>query len=175
MQWVLISLLLFFQPMLVDFGESKDTSWYSVNDTVMGGRSSGTTAYKENALLFQGSVSFENNGGFASVRSPYNNMDLSEFSEVTIRYRCEGQSLNFSLERHQQWYLPNYKVVLPSTEMEWKTETFSLNTFQEYKIGRPTGKTIPPDALERIIRFGFMTNDKKEGPFQAEIDFIQFK
>jgi hypothetical protein len=161
--------------MLIDFGQSKDTSWYSVNDTVMGGRSSGTTNYKKDILVFEGSVSFENNGGFASVRSPYEAKDLSEFSEVVIRYRCQGQSLNFSLERHQQWYLPNYKVVLPETDMVWKTKICPLNSFEEYRVGRPTGKAITPEVLKRVIRFGIMTNDKKEGPFSAEIDYIRFR
>ena len=175
MPWILIAILVFTQPMLIDFGLSKDTSWYSVNDTVMGGRSSGSVTYAEDVLYFKGAVSFENNGGFASVRSPYEAKDLSEFSEVVIRYRCQGQSLNFSLERHQQWYLPNYKVVLPETNMEWEIQTFSLASFNEYRIGRPTGKKISADALVRIIRFGFMTNDKKEGPFSAEIDYIRFR
>ena len=161
--------------MMIDFGTSKNTSWYSVNDTVMGGRSSGTTSYGEDALIFKGSVSFENNGGFASVRSEYNEMDLTGYSEVTIRYRCEGQSLNFSMDHHQQWYLPNYKVMLPATGMKWKTETFPLDSFKEYRVGRPTGNIITQEVLTRIIRFGIMTNDKKEGPFQAEIDYIQFR
>ena len=174
MLWVLISLLSFSQPMLIDFGESKNTSWYSVNDTVMGGRSSGNTSYEKDVLHFQGSVSFANNGGFASVRSEYREMDLSDFSEVTIRYRCTGQSLNFSMDHHQQWYLPNYKVVLPATDMEWRTETFRLDSFKEYRVGRPTGNKITPEILQKIIRFGIMTNDKKEGPFQAEIDYIRF-
>jgi hypothetical protein len=175
MLWILTALCLLTQPMLIDFGESKNTSWYSVNDTVMGGRSSGSTSYKEDVLHFQGSVSFDNNGGFASVRSEYGEMDLSKFTNVTIRYRCEGQSLNFSLNYHRQWYLPNYKVVLPSTEMKWKTETFRLDSFKEYRVGRPTGSDINPEVLKRIIRLGIMTNDKKEGPFQAEIDQILFK
>ncbi len=174
MSWIVITLLLLSQPMLIDFGKSKETSWYSVNDTVMGGRSAGTTSYDEDVLVFRGSVSFENNGGFASVRSQYAEMDLTGFSEVTIRYRCEGQSLNFSMDHHQQWYLPNYKMVLPATGMEWKTESFSLDKFREYRIGRPTGNIISREILKKIIRFGIMTNDKKEGPFQAEIDFIRF-
>lgn len=162
------------EPMLIDFGASKNVSWYSVNDGVMGGRSSGKTEYSEDVLRFTGDVSFANNGGFASVRSDYRETNLSVFTKVTIKYRCEGQSLALSLDHYEQWYLPNYKVVLPTTGMEWKTLTIDLKDFKEYRVGRDTGNKISPKILERILRMGIITNDKKEGPFEAEIDFIRF-
>ena len=43
--------------------------WWVINDTVMGGRSSSSWQLSEHDIgVFQGSVSLENNGGFASVR-----------------------------------------------------------------------------------------------------------
>ena len=42
--------------------------WRSVNDGVMGGRSSGGMVQAEDALKFTGELSLENNGGFSSVR-----------------------------------------------------------------------------------------------------------
>jgi NADH dehydrogenase [ubiquinone] 1 alpha subcomplex assembly factor 1 len=162
------------KPLLIDFGVTKNMSWYSVNDGVMGGRSSGKTEYSEDVLRFTGDVSFANNGGFASVRSDYGETNLSEYSQVTVRYRCEGQSLALSLDHYGQWYLPNYKTVLPATGMEWKTLTLDLKDFKEYRVGRDTGNKISAKALERILRMGIITNDKKEGPFKAEIDFIRF-
>jgi hypothetical protein len=44
--------------------------WSVVNDTVMGGVSTGRLAWKDGALVFTGELSRDNNGGFASVRSP---------------------------------------------------------------------------------------------------------
>lgn len=162
------------EPILIDFGASKNQSWYSVNDGVMGGRSSGITNYEGDVLRFTGYVSFANNGGFASVRSDYGNTNLSGYSKVTIRYRCEGQSLALSLDHYSRWYLPSYKTDLPATGMKWETVTVLLNDFKEYRVGRATGNKISEQILERIVRMGISTNDKKEGPFQAEIDLIRF-
>lgn len=46
------------------------TGWSVVNDTVMGGVSTGQLAWDDGAMIFTGELSLDNNGGFASVRSP---------------------------------------------------------------------------------------------------------
>ena len=161
--------------MTIDFGKDKNDSWYSVNDGVMGGLSKGKTSYTANSLKFEGSVSFENNGGFASVRSDYEVMDLSSYETVTIRYKSKGQSLALNFNYYQRWWYPNYKANLPATDGEWETLTLSLAELKEYRVGRPTGNMIAPQQLERIIRLGIMTADKKEGAFEAEVDFIKFE
>ena len=170
-----ITLFLMTAPMTIDFGKDRTNSWYSVNDGVMGGRSQGVTSYTENSLFFEGSVSFENNGGFASVRSDYEVLDLSDYETVTIRYRCQGQSLALNFNYYQRWWYPNYKASLPDTDWKWESITLPLAGLKEYRVGEATGKTISEEKLERIIRLGFMTNDKKEGPFQAEVDFVRFE
>ena len=174
---LLISLILFTmnEPLTIDFGKDKTDAWFSVNDGVMGGRSQGVTSYTENSLFFEGSVSFENNGGFASIRSDYEVMDLSSFETVTVRYRCKGQSLALNFNYYQRWWYPNYKAELPDTDWKWETLTLPLNKLKEYRIGERTGNKISTEKLERIIRLGLMTNDKKEGPFEAEVDFIRFE
>jgi NADH dehydrogenase [ubiquinone] 1 alpha subcomplex assembly factor 1 len=123
----------------------------------------------------QGMYLIENNGGFASVRSDYGKLDLSGFKKVTVRYRCEGQSLSLNFNYYQRWWYPNYKAVLPETNMEWQTVSVELNELKEYRVGQATGRKISKEKLSDIIRLGIMTNDKKEGPFQAEIDYIEFQ
>lgn len=173
--WISFIMIILAQPMVIDFGKEKEDSWFSVNDTVMGGRSDGNSNYSENGLVFEGSVSFENNGGFASVRSGYEKLDLSAYETATVRYRCEGQSLSLNFNLYQRWWYPNYKAELPETEMEWNTITVKLSELKEYRVGRATGNNISPKGLANVIRLGIMTNDKKEGPFKAEIDFIRFE
>ena len=57
--------------------------WVVLNDTVMGGRSSATVTYVDETVQFQGLVSLENNGGFASIRT-LNSIDLSASTTVEI-------------------------------------------------------------------------------------------
>jgi len=55
-----------------DFAGAADVDgWNVVNDTVMGGVSSGELAWVDGTMVFTGELSLDNNGGFASVRSPF--------------------------------------------------------------------------------------------------------
>ena len=48
--------------------DSNLQAWRAVNDSVMGGVSMGRMVKAEDTLRFDGELSLENNGGFASVR-----------------------------------------------------------------------------------------------------------
>ncbi|MEQ9301368.1 MAG: CIA30 family protein [Cyclobacteriaceae bacterium] len=149
-------------------------TWYALTDRVMGGRSQGAVSFEADVLRFSGTVSFDNNGGFSSVRGDHAPLDLSEYSTVTVRYRVQHQSLTLNFNHYNEWYRPNYKAVLPETGMDWKTVTLPLSELEEYSVGSPTGNKIDQSKLKRIIRLGIMTADKKEGSFNAEVDFIRF-
>jgi len=45
------------------------SGWHALNDTVMGGRSQGTTRVNADGLILEAEV-IETGGGFVSVRSP---------------------------------------------------------------------------------------------------------
>ena len=72
---------------VIDFGSAGETRWFSVNDTVMGGVSSGSLTYADETMLFEGTVSTDSNGGFTSVRSPQEGYDLSLYDRVLIRLK----------------------------------------------------------------------------------------
>ncbi|MBO6496235.1 MAG: CIA30 family protein [Roseivirga sp.] len=42
---VLTSIFFMANPLIIDFGQNKNANWFSVNDTVMGGRSQGNVSY----------------------------------------------------------------------------------------------------------------------------------
>tara|TARA_R110001632_G_scaffold43376_1_gene109942 strand:- start:92318 stop:92749 length:432 start_codon:yes stop_codon:yes gene_type:complete len=115
------------KPYTIDFGkDKKGKKWQVVNDVVMGGLSEGNAKLTENSILFKGEVSLDNNGGFSSLRRSFRSKNLSAFDEVKIRYKSSGISLAFTIAVSQRWYVPNYKISLPSTSSEWKTVTLSL-------------------------------------------------
>lgn len=166
------------EPLVFDFGDAKDKTqnWGSVNDGVMGGKSVGRTSYEANSLIFTGSISFDNNGGFASVRCPYQDFDLAKYSAVKIRYRSSGQTFALSLNTSRRFYLPNYRVYLaPSKEAgEWVEQTIPIATFRQHRMGNPTGYGISKEALAQVIQITFISADKKEGPFSLEVDYLHF-
>jgi len=163
-------------PSRIDFGQSKDgRSWQVVNDGVMGGLSQGNAQLTANSILFRGRVSLDNNGGFSSLRSTFSNKKLSNYKQVEIRYRSTGISLAMTLSVSRRWYVPNYKTSLSGTEGEWKTVTLPLKDFRKHYIGRPMDETLSREAQENVIRLGFITDEKKYGPFEFEIDYIVFR
>jgi hypothetical protein len=58
-------------PPLLDFSRSEVAQTFRViNDEVMGGVSTSRLSSTDGAMVFEGEVSLENNGGFASFRGP---------------------------------------------------------------------------------------------------------
>ena len=164
-----------FSPLTIDFGKGKSgNDWYVVNDGVMGGLSSSNIKFTENSMIFEGVVSLENNGGFASVRSSTKSLDLSKHKTVTIRFRSPSITRVFSLRlnTNDTYYKPSYNQKFQSISNDWQEITFSLDGFKETILGRETGAVIAQEQLKKIIRLGIMLNDKKEGSFSIEIDSI---
>jgi len=160
----------------IDFGKEGDgLDWQIVDDGVMGGMSVGEGTLYDNSLQFQGLVSLENNGGFSSLRSPYKSMDLSPYTTVEIRYKSSDYKVSFTLNKHREWYLPRYKTDLKATNGRWAVMTIQLADIEEYVVGRATGSYMDKESLAQTIRMGFITNEKRAGTFDFEVDYIEFR
>ena len=160
--------------MKIDFKDNSLRNWYVVNDGVMGGLSKGYISETETGVRFQGVVSLENNGGFSSFRGPTQRYDLSDYNEVTIRYRSTGVKVAFQLSVDQRFYYPNFKIKLPNSE-EWSTKTFALDEVRQYRLGYPTGGYLSQASKGDIIRLGFITDEKRAGDFEFEVDYVVFR
>jgi len=51
----------------------------------------------------------------------------------------------------------------------------ALRDVKRYRVGEPTGRTMTRDAQEDIIRIGFITDEKRAGPFELTVDYIRFE
>ncbi len=97
--------------------------WQSVNDGVMGGRSDGQFKITDDKKMeFSGTLSLENNGGFASVRASGGNLGLKADDVIVARVRGDGLKYNFNL------YVPR-----PLTEDD--SESASSGVFTEPVAG----------------------------------------
>ena len=84
---LIISHLITMQTNKINILDNDRNNWLVVNDNVMGGVSESNIRFSENnTLIFQGRVSIENNGGFASFR--YNTKNL-KVNKDQIAYRYE--------------------------------------------------------------------------------------
>jgi len=172
---VLLFMLSNTPPLLFDFGSKKmETNWYVVNDDVMGGLSTSSMIESTNSIVFKGTISLKNNGGFASIRSPRKSYDLSAFKTISLRFKSTGREFGIVLERYNRFYRPTHQLVFSSDSNEWVTATFPIKTFKERVLGKETGNFIDIETLEKIERIGIILFDKKEGAFSLEVDYIRF-
>ena len=118
-------------PLLDSNGKTSKIKWNIVNDTVMGGRSSSRWSDKSSTLSFEGFLSLENNGGFASVRHDLNNINLSGTEGIFIKVKGDGRKYQFRI-RSQASRWANYS-------QEFKTKKNTVQTFYlPYKDFKPS-------------------------------------
>lgn len=159
-----------------DFGKIEDGfNWAIINDDVMGGISNSNIVLTDNSVIFKGNTSLKNNGGFASIRSPLKQIDLSQFKSVKIKFRSDSdREFALRLGLYEVYYKPNYKYFFKPSIQGWETIEFNLSDFKEYTLGKLTNDTISMRLLDKVLRIAVIVADKKEGPFEIEIDYIEF-
>lgn len=162
------------EKMLFAFeAEEPANRWYAVNDTVMGGVSAGGCRVTDDGTLeFSGSVSLENNGGFASVRVGTEPLDLSGCDELVMRVRGDGQRYALSVQTDYRIMAGAYYFDFQPAAGQWEEVRVPLRALQARSFGRPL--TRAPILNSRDIQaLGFMISDKQAGPFRLEIDWIK--
>ena len=139
---LLLSTMLLVSVYKFDFGKKgSKNDWYVVNDSVMGGRSQSAVTFNDESMIFKGKVSLENNGGFASLRSPYQKLNLQDYTGIRMRVKSEsGRKFQFLLEKKVPWYMPTYAHDFQIKKDEWAILEMPIKDFYERRIGEPTGR-----------------------------------
>lgn len=145
--------------------------WQSINDGVMGGISSGTMTACPDGLVFEGELSLENNGGFASVRRPVG-ADVSAATGLQLKVRGDGRTYQIRLRQDERFDGIAWRLEFP-TSTQWQTVTLDFADFEPVFRGRRV-VDAGPVAPKKIRQLGFMVADKTPGPFRLEIGAIQF-
>jgi monofunctional biosynthetic peptidoglycan transglycosylase len=147
--------------------------WYIVNDSVMGGLSTSQIYEKNNNLIFSGTVSLENNGGFASVRAIINS-ENEPSKQIALRVKGDGKTYQLRLRTNQYMDGPAYTVSFDTQEDQWQIFTFTPSDFTLTFRGR-TLEQQPTINFQNISQLGFMIAKKQQGEFKLEINEIAFK
>lgn len=146
--------------------------WQIVNDGVMGGISkSQMTVNAESYGQFSGTVSLENNGGFASCRATVEKIDMSGTRGVRLRVRGDGQRYDFRVRLSGPYSRVSYRAGFTANDGDWHTVELPWSAFEPTFRGR-TLNDVPPITPDDIREVGFLIADKQAGPFQLEIDKI---
>ena len=142
--------------------------WQTVNDGVMGGRSNGR--FKINAeknMEFFGTLSLENNGGFASVRARGIKLGLKQGDTIVARVRGDGREYNFDLYSQRLSFRQSFKT----KQGEWMEVPLPLDNL----VATWRGRVYPNEKLNlsQVTGFGILLGDKKPGTFKLEVEWIK--
>lgn len=156
--------------MIFDFADGAEP-WPSIDDVVMGGVSRSEMVLADGTAVFQGRLSLENNGGFASIRSRAGEHDLDGFDGLLVHVRGDGRTYGFRLRTTASFDGVSYQAELP-TERDARTEVrLPFSSFIPVYRGRRVDDHPALDPAE-IKTFGIILADKNPGPFRLEIDSI---
>ena len=149
-----------------------ENKWRIVNDGVMGGLSSSRVSVNDDKIIFTGKVSLENNGGFASLRSPVKDYSFENFSGLEIKIKGNGKRYSISMKETTYFSGYFYTSTFETTKDEWITIKIPFEKFKPYYFGRElnSNKKIP---LNNIKEVSLLIGDKQAGEFKAEIDYIK--
>lgn len=155
---------------VTDFSEAgAGKKWVSVNDNVMGGVSTGTfRIFDDKTLEFSGTLSLENRGGFASIRTNPENLDLDGYDSIVVRVRGDGRTYYLDLRASTTFGAASYRAPLKTREDTWQEIRIPIREFEYSAFGTPIAGAEPISASE-VRSVGFTVADKKAGPFRLEV------
>jgi len=137
----------------------------------MGGNSSSRFQInKDGNGVFLGTVSLENNGGFASVKN-HEPLNLSGYSKILLKVKGDGNRYSFRLQTGvegdvHKW---SYEQRFETKANEWSITELELSQFEPTYRGK-TPNDVPGLNPENIMRYGFLISDKQQGDFRLEIE-----
>ncbi len=155
-----------------DFQTATNSTWQIINDDVMGGVSRSGFRLTNGLAVFEGEVSLENKGGFASVRSLPARHDLAGCDAFVIRVRGDGRSYKFTARTESSFDSAIYQTGFTTKKGEWDELCLPIKQFVPTFRGRVLSGEPPLDPA-KVTSVGFLISDKQEGPFQLAVAWIK--
>jgi hypothetical protein len=172
-QLILICAFMFFNNEIIIFDANNYfQQWYTTNDDVMGGISNSSLKITENGNAeFSGTVSTENNGGFAMVRLPVNIKLKENNSKIVLKIKGDGKKyqLRIKSKRFQRyWYVASFQSTNKTQELEIPLKDF----FPSYRGYRLNFENFSVEKLEEIA---ILIGNKKNENFKLIIEKISIR
>jgi monofunctional biosynthetic peptidoglycan transglycosylase len=144
-----------------------------VNDGVMGGVSDGRfrlTADK--TLEFFGTLSLENNGGFASVRTTPTALGITAGDTLVVRVKGDGREYVLNIYTKSRRMAFSYRAPLPTVKDEWTEVEIPLADLIPTAFGRRV-QGMGPVEPDQVNGLGFMLSDKQPGRFRMQVEWVK--
>lgn len=159
---------------ITEFDGTDDIKWTIVDDGVMGGLSQGQLNPSQTGIItFSGTLSLENNGGFSSFRSGDMALDLGSDLGLVLRVKGDGRTYQVRLATDARYrgMEISFSAEFATTKGEWIEVKVPFSSFK----GSFRGIDLPDQKFDpsNIRRLGILLGDKKQAPFEIEIDYIR--
>ena len=162
------------EEMLFDFSESSQMdAWRIVNDGVMGGLSqSQMWLTDQNTAIFQGRVSLDNYGGFASVRAIQSSAKTSGHTGIRLRVKGDGRNYQLRLRTDNRFDGASYRSEFSTQQGKWTTIDMPFAEMVPTFRGRVLADYPAVDPAQ-VRQLGFLISNKVAEPFRLEVDWIK--
>jgi hypothetical protein len=159
--------------LIVFTGADSVAAWSPVDDRVMGGRSTSRLRHDPAGhAVFEGSVSPENNGGFASVRTLAMDWGAPSASAYVLQVNGDGKRYKFNLRMQDRFDGVSYQAGFVTSPGVWTLVHLPVSQFVASFRGRavPDAPRLEPD---RVRQMGFMIADRQLGDFALQVRAIR--
>jgi len=159
-----------------DFAQLQPAHMEIVNDGVMGGVSGSQMDVAETAT-FSGTLSLDNNGGFASVRMrwPFADEKTKDNSQsLLLKVKGDGLKYQFRLRTHRGFDGAAYVYTFETTAGEQQVVRMNAEDFIPQYRGRQLTDQ-PPLRWADVVQMGVLVADKQEGPFAIELIALEWQ
>lgn len=147
--------------------------WQPINDGVMGGVSVSAMRFDlAGHAVFEGEVSLEKNGGFASVRSSQLDLGCADTVAYAMTVCGDGRTYKFNLRTDSGFDGVNYQAVFSPAAGLWTQIVLPVAAFEPTFRGRvvPGAPPLRPEAVRQV---GLMIADKQAGTFRLMVKTIE--
>lgn len=148
--------------------------WTTVNDPVMGGRSTSSVTFGDGGLIFSGSISLENNGGFASARGPQDpEIGRRATGARSLGVRARGDGKTYLLRVGAAGAPWSYIQRFTTEAGVPRTYDLPIGGFQAVGMRLDPAPEAPQILDPSVIsRLSIYILDKQQGPFQLTVSAI---
>jgi hypothetical protein len=147
--------------------------WVTIDDVVMGGVSSSKFFINpDGTATFSGTVSPDNNGGFASARASLEN-DFKDFEGVIIFVKGDGNIYSLRFRTNENFNGISYQAKFKTEAGEWKEYKIPFSDFKPTFRGN-TLSNKPKLESKDIKQIGILIADKQFGKFELNIEWVSF-
>jgi hypothetical protein len=145
------------------------TDWSAVDDVVMGGVSHSSLRHDPAGhAVFEGEVSLERNGGFASVRTRPLALGTPGALAWVLEVRGDGRRYTFNLRTDDGFDGLSYKAGFEAPPGAWTALRLPVSAFSPSFRGRDVPGAPPLDPA-RVRQLGLMIADRQAGRFTLAV------